>query len=68
MKPYVLSKASLAYFPLTERKLDLKSKELSRMSRAEPEVSDRLGRSEWNCYGESRTLEPEYGAEPSASV
>jgi len=32
-KTYVLSKASLTFFPLAERKLDLKSMELSRRMR-----------------------------------
>lgn len=39
----MLSKASLAFFPLAERKLDVKSLELSRLSEAE--VAGRLGRS-----------------------
>lgn len=33
VKTYVLSKASLTFFPLAERKLDLKSMELSRRMR-----------------------------------
>lgn len=55
MKTHMLSKASLTFFPLAERKLDLKHTELSRrMREAEAGGTDRLGRRQQGLYGESR--------------